>query len=206
MRRKVGWTVAATVLGVLAAFVGLTRLPAVQSSAETGDRCSRGALHATQDSRPVVFDHVAFQIPESWYAVDVCFTTGAVESPVGFIMTAAPGAQCESSPDHTACHAPVAQPPGDGDVVVTLKAVGDPRSSGLGPFEPNATIAARPAMIQYTATEVHALVRLKGRAGWLHVVAELGRDSDQQRRAVLDMLESASYSERDRASVGGPFA
>jgi hypothetical protein len=31
-------------------------------------------------------------------------------------------------------------------------------------------------------------------------------DSDQQRRAVLDMLASASYSERDRVSVGGPFA
>jgi hypothetical protein len=163
-------------------------------SSAASDRCSRAANPATASTPPLTFDHLSLSVPVGWYPVKVCFNTGVLDFPMGYLTSEAPTAQCDS----IGCGLPVAHL-GDNDAVIAVTYAGIDLAFG---FHPNATIAGRPAQVTETnshdgaadgeRSRISALVRLRNDNA-LRIEGHFGAASDQTRATFQQMLRNASY-------------
>lgn len=173
--------------------------PGAPSVVPSLDRCGT-VPQAAAAGRTARFDHVVLQVPQGWYAVDVCFTSAGAIVPLGYLTTQVPGAQCRHRPARppgpVGCGPPVVEL-GSGDVVVVVS-VSPPISRHP---RADAVIAGCPALLDRHAprrvagsrTAVEAVVECPD-APVVSVTAYLGAAADAERAAVLRMLHTATYA------------
>lgn len=168
-------------------------------SAAPTDRCSSHAIPAPDTSTTARFERVLLHVPKGWYYVRVCFSTGALEYPLGYLTTQQPIAQCRPNPHspshHIGCGAPV-EMLRDDNVLVVINSTFPPPD-----FSPNSTIAGRPAHLERAASPggmagatntIKATIKLKG-GNFIEIYAYIRARNPGQRDTVLRMLRTATY-------------
>lgn len=139
---------------------------------------------------------VLFDVPVEWYAVSVCFATGA-PPPAGYLTNQRPHAQCSRISEGAArCGPPVDELTDDGVLVV-----GTETSTNLvAKVRPNTVVAGRPARVMTSpaeaelqgADQVVSADILLPHQEVLSVTAYVGPSTSTGR--VLGMLASARLS------------
>ena len=171
------------------------------------DKCSRSATPAPAGGDTRRFGSLTLRIPAGWYAVHVCFQSAGFENPLGYITTARPIAQCQAKGSPFAvgtgggCGPPSGRL-GRNDVLVTID------SGGGGHRGYDTFIAGRPAYVSsdrptsaFGSDHYRLEVNIKGTCvgtvpDYIPIYAEVPKAKNEGRRAVLNMLNTATYTPR----------